>query len=86
MEARGLQVFLTLGGLARNDDEGPKAGSRKEVAGSRVAYIDEGDGDAIVFQHGQPTSSRGRSSAGYRVGKFGRGGTDDELEKPLNPV
>ena len=22
----------------------------------------------------------------YRVGKFGRGGTDDELEKPLNPV
>jgi len=29
---------------------------------------------------------RGRSSAGYRVGKFGRGGTDDELEKPLNPV
>jgi hypothetical protein len=23
---------------------------------------------------------------GYRVGKFGRGGTDDELEKPLNPV
>jgi len=27
-----------------------------------------------------------RSSAGYRVGKLGRGGTDDELEKPLNPV
>jgi hypothetical protein len=24
--------------------------------------------------------------AGYRVGKFGRGGTDDELEKPLNPI
>jgi len=24
--------------------------------------------------------------AGYRVGKFGRGGTDDELEKPLDPV
>jgi hypothetical protein len=24
--------------------------------------------------------------ASYRVGKFGRGGTDDELEKPLNPV
>jgi hypothetical protein len=23
---------------------------------------------------------------GYRVGKLGRGGTDDELEKPLNPV
>ena len=28
-----------------------------EVKGKRMAYIDEGDGDAIVFQHGQPTSS-----------------------------
>ncbi|AIO31692.1 haloalkane dehalogenase 3 [Burkholderia cenocepacia] len=28
-----------------------------EVNGSRMAYIDEGEGDAIVFQHGQPTSS-----------------------------
>src|SRR5580658_4219147 len=26
------------------------------------------------------------NKAGYRVGRFGRGGTDDELEKPLNPV
>ena len=29
----------------------------REVNCSRMAYIDEGDGDAIVFQHGQPTSS-----------------------------
>jgi haloalkane dehalogenase len=27
------------------------------VNGRRMAYIDEGDGDAIVFQHGNPTSS-----------------------------
>ena len=24
-----------------------------EINGSRMAYIDEGEGDAIVFQHGQ---------------------------------
>ena len=29
----------------------------REVSGSRMAYIDEGHGDAIVFQHGQPSSS-----------------------------
>jgi len=29
----------------------------REVNGSQMAYIDEGEGDAIVFQHGQPTSS-----------------------------
>jgi len=29
----------------------------REVKGQRMAYIDEGEGDAIVFQHGQPTSS-----------------------------
>lgn len=28
-----------------------------EVLGRRMAYIDEGVGDAIVFQHGNPTSS-----------------------------
>jgi haloalkane dehalogenase len=28
-----------------------------DVAGKQMAYIDEGDGDAIVFQHGNPTSS-----------------------------
>jgi haloalkane dehalogenase len=29
----------------------------KEINGRRMAYIDEGRGDAIVFQHGNPTSS-----------------------------
>jgi len=29
----------------------------KEVNGKRMTYIDEGEGDAIVFQHGNPTSS-----------------------------
>ena len=28
-----------------------------EIHGQRMAYIDEGEGDAIVFQHGNPTSS-----------------------------
>ncbi|MGW4772489.1 haloalkane dehalogenase [Nocardia sp. NPDC004278] len=28
-----------------------------DIRGQRVAYIDEGEGDAIVFQHGNPTSS-----------------------------
>lgn len=27
------------------------------VRGRRMAYIDEGEGDAVVFQHGNPTSS-----------------------------
>ena len=29
----------------------------REINGARMAYVDEGDGDAIVFQHGNPTSS-----------------------------
>jgi haloalkane dehalogenase len=29
----------------------------RAVAGKTMAYIDEGEGDAIVFQHGNPTSS-----------------------------
>lgn len=29
----------------------------RHINGHRMAYIDEGKGDAIVFQHGQPTSS-----------------------------
>ena len=27
------------------------------VRGRNMAYIDEGEGEAIVFQHGNPTSS-----------------------------
>lgn len=29
----------------------------REIKGHRMAYIDVGEGDAVVFQHGQPTSS-----------------------------
>ncbi len=29
----------------------------REVRSNRMAYVDEGEGGAIVFQHGQPTSS-----------------------------
>jgi len=29
----------------------------RDVDGTRMAYVDEGDGDAIVFAHGNPTSS-----------------------------
>lgn len=29
----------------------------RAIAGRAMAYIDEGEGDAIVFQHGNPTSS-----------------------------
>jgi haloalkane dehalogenase len=29
----------------------------RTVNGNRMAYVDEGQGDAIVFQHGNPTSS-----------------------------
>lgn len=36
----------------------PYAGKKYiEIDGTRMAYIDEGGGDAIVFQHGNPTSS-----------------------------
>jgi pimeloyl-ACP methyl ester carboxylesterase len=29
----------------------------RDVKGSRMAYVDEGEGDAVVFAHGNPTSS-----------------------------
>ena len=29
----------------------------REVNGQQMAYVDEGDGEAIVFAHGNPTSS-----------------------------
>jgi haloalkane dehalogenase len=29
----------------------------REVNGARMAFVDQGEGDAIVFQHGQPASS-----------------------------
>jgi haloalkane dehalogenase len=46
------------------DGEGPMTGAEPygklkylDVKGSRMAYVDEGEGDAIVFAHGNPTSS-----------------------------
>jgi haloalkane dehalogenase len=29
----------------------------QDIHGRRMAYIDEGEGDAVVFAHGNPTSS-----------------------------
>ncbi len=29
----------------------------RDITGKKMAYIDEGEGHAIVFQHGNPTSS-----------------------------
>lgn len=42
MEASGLQIFLTLGGLERNDDGESKAGSRTEV-------VDEFEGQQFDY-------------------------------------
>ena len=44
----------------------------REVRGRRMAYIDEGQGDAIVFQHGQPTSSYVWRNVMPRVEGLGR--------------
>ena len=39
-------------------DSSPFAAKKfADVMGSRMTYIDEGEGDPIVFQHGNPTSS-----------------------------
>jgi len=65
----------------------------REVNGSRMAYIDEGAGDAILFQHGQPTSSyvwrnvmphlegMGRLIACDLIGM----GSSDKLDPSLGP-
>jgi haloalkane dehalogenase len=62
------------------------------VKGRRMAYIDEGEGDAIVFQHGNPTSSylwrnvmphlRGIRPA-YRCDLIGMG--DSDKIEPAGP-
>ncbi len=65
----------------------------RNVKGSQIAYIDEGDGDAIVFQHGQPTSSYvWRNVLPYLEGMgrliacdfIGMGGSD-KLDPSLGP-
>jgi haloalkane dehalogenase len=44
--------------MAEPISDSPFAAKRfLDVNGLRMAYIDEGEGDAIVFQHGNPTSS-----------------------------
>lgn len=46
------------GGIKNRTSEQPFAEKKYiEINGSRMAYIDEGKGDPIVFQHGNPTSS-----------------------------
>lgn len=44
----------------------------KEINGKRMAYVDEGSGDAIVFQHGNPTSSYLWRNVMPHVGDLGR--------------
>jgi len=65
----------------------------REVNGRRMAYIDEGEGDAIVFQHGQPASSYvWRNVMPYLKGMgrliacdfIGMGGSD-KLDASLGP-
>jgi len=41
----------------QNPYEGFKVPPLVEVLGSKMAYIDVGEGDPILFLHGQPTSS-----------------------------
>ena len=59
--------------------------AKYEQIGGFLMVMGNGSGNRFALI-GVEALRRVRSSAGYRVGKFGRGGTDDELEKPLNPV
>ena len=69
--ARNLRVAREIAGTVPGaglgesaDQEAHMAGATpygqlqyRDVNGSRMAYLDEGEGDAIVFAHGNPTSS-----------------------------
>ena len=65
----------------------------REVKGRRMAYIDEGEGDAIVFQHGQPASSYVWRNVMPHLGGMGRliacdligMGGSDKLDPSLGP-
>ena len=47
-----------LGALKMSFNEKPYAEKKKIIINNKtMSYIDEGEGDAIVFQHGNPTSS-----------------------------
>ena len=63
-----LAASVTAGAALAQDDAAPSAGPAisaefpyehrtVEVLGSRIAYVDEGEGDPILFIHGNPTSS-----------------------------
>ncbi|MEM6582108.1 MAG: haloalkane dehalogenase [Pseudomonadota bacterium] len=43
--------------MAHSTEQSRYTKQYKEIHGSRMAYIDEGSGDPIVFLHGNPTSS-----------------------------
>jgi hypothetical protein len=49
-------ISARLWDLEIRDEIGSKPYAKlkiREVNGARMAYVDEGEGDAIVFQHGQ---------------------------------
>lgn len=53
----GLPVFAQEKAAKAISAEFPFESHYVEVAGSKIHYIDEGEGDPIVFLHGNPTSS-----------------------------
>lgn len=58
--AAAAVTFATLtapAALAGPSSEMPYALRRADVLGYQMAYVDEGEGDPIVFLHGNPTSS-----------------------------
>ncbi len=77
----------------RRSDEPFAAKKFLDIGGHKMAYIDEGEGPAIVFQHGNPTSSylwrnvmphlkgHGRLIAADFIGM----GDSDKLDPALGP-
>ena len=49
-----------------------------DVLGHRMAYVEMGEGDPIVFQHGNPTSSYLWRNVMPHVQDLGRSGCDRE--------
>jgi len=57
MENLKDKVTVITGGTTKLTDAPFAEKKFMTVNGQRMAYIDEGEGDAIVFSHGNPTSS-----------------------------
>jgi len=65
----------------------------RQIRGKRMAYVDEGEGDTIVFQHGQPASSYVWRNVMRRLEGMGRliacdligMGGSDKLDPSLGP-